>query len=216
MNIKLQQKTEYLIENIPRLIKTFNYRKGPDLYFYKRLMDLRGKSSLEILFSDNYFIELLYITLTAWDMNARGAKMKYFDEFKENILKNEALFINLVNYKLAQIISEQFLEIKSKLGELYDYLHLMKTGGRLVSNSKIMHFILPDLVMPMDRQNTLRFFFGYTMESKNKFLDIFECSHFIAKRLNLNEFLNDEWNRSIPKIIDNAVICAQSSKYRKQ
>ena len=27
--------------------------------------------------------ELLYATLVSWDMNCRGAKMKYFNEFKK-------------------------------------------------------------------------------------------------------------------------------------
>ena len=91
----------------------------------------------------------------------------------------------------------------------------MKTEGRLVSNSKIMHFILPDLIMPMDRQNTLIFFFGHTMDSKTKFLKVIDATWSISKQVDLNKFLDDEWNRSIPKVIDNAIICNQSSKYRK-
>ena len=82
----------------------------------------------------------------------------------------------------------------------------MNSKGRLVSNSKIMHFILPHLVMPMDRKNTLMFFYNNTGESKNKFLEIFESSWYIAKRMNLSYYLDDDWNRTIPKIIDNAII----------
>src|SRR3989338_8750284 len=120
MNSKLEDKISYLIKNIPQLIKSFSYREGPDLYFYRRLMELRKKSSLEVLFDDNYFFELLYATLTAWDMNARGAKMKYFDEFKENLIRNEALFFKLEKYKLSQIAIEQFSEIKNILSDV-DY-----------------------------------------------------------------------------------------------
>lgn len=36
--------------------------------------------------------ELLYATLVSWDMNCRGAKMKYFNEFKNNILSCLDLF----------------------------------------------------------------------------------------------------------------------------
>lgn len=216
MTPKLEEKIRYLFENIPHLIRSFNYRKGPDLYFYKRVSEIRKKSALRRLFEDTYFFELLYATLTAWDMNARGAKMKYYDEFKQNLYKNKDLFFELEKFKLSQLTNEQFLEVKEKLGNLYDNLHLMKTGGRLVSNSKIMHFILPDLIMPMDRQNTLRFFFGHTLESRNKFLTIFECSYLIASKLNVAGLFDSNWNFSIPKIIDNAIICSQSAKYRKQ
>lgn len=38
MNEKLIQKKEYLVKNIPMLINLFSYRKGPDLYFYKKVI----------------------------------------------------------------------------------------------------------------------------------------------------------------------------------
>lgn len=43
-------------------------------------------------------------------------------------------------------------------------------------------------------------------EAKNKFLEIFECSWYIAKSTNLKRYLDSEWNQTIPKIIDNAII----------
>jgi hypothetical protein len=211
----INEKINFLINNTPNLIKKFDYRKGPDLYFYKRIMGERRKRPLEELFDDNYFLELVYITLVAWDMNARGAKMKYFDEFKENILKNKRLFCELAKFKLEKLNEIDFIQVQALLGKLYDNLEMMKSKGRLVSNSKVMHFLLPDLVMPMDRQNTLMFYFGYTMESKGKFLKIIEASFKISKQIDLGKFLDNEWCLSIPKIIDNAVICANSSKYRK-
>lgn len=53
-------------------------------------------------------------------------------------------------------------------------MELMESGGRLVSNSKAMHLILPNLIMPMDSANILKFFYGNVSESKDKFLEIFE------------------------------------------
>jgi len=89
----------------------------------------------------------------------------------------------------------------------------MKTSGRLVSNSKVMHFVLPDLVMPMDRENTLRFFFGNTGESPSRFLDIMDCSYHVARKIDLRRFLDKKWNQSITKVVDNAIISAMNSKY---
>ena len=217
MKKELIKKKEYLVKNIPELIKQFNYRKGPDLYFYKKVIFKVRHYPLKKLFGENDFIELLYATLTSWDMNARGAKMKYFDDFKENVLKNKNYFLELSKFKLDEISKNDFLEIKEILGKLYDNLYVMQTKGKLVSNSKIMHYLLPDLVMPMDRKNTLNFFFGNTNESKGKFLEIIECTYYIAKEIDLNKFVNkyNEWNLSVPKIIDNAIICEQSLKYRK-
>jgi len=218
MNRKLDEKIRIIIERLPDLIKKFSYRKGPDLYFYQKIMSLRRERLLEDLFNDKLdrFIELIYATLVSWDMNSRGAKMKYFDDFKFNILHNKDLFNKLSSFKLSEISETEFERIKEILGKVYDNLDLMKTKGKLVSNSKAMHFILPDLVMPMDRQNTLKFFFNNTNESKNKFLDIFECSYQIARKMNLNRFLDQRWNLSITKVIDNAIICFMSPKYNIQ
>ncbi len=99
MNKQLTKKKEYLVQNIPKLIENFNYHQGPDLYFYKKVIAKIRKNPLRNLFKRNNFIELLYATLSSWGMNARGAKMKYFDEFKLNILENKNHFELLSQYK---------------------------------------------------------------------------------------------------------------------
>lgn len=215
LNKKLEKKVNFLIRNIPRLIKNFDYRKGPDLYFYKRVISKRREKSLKNLLEDNYFIELLYAILTSWDMNARGAKMKYFDDFKENIFENKEKFLELENLKIEQIKEEEFPAVKNKIQELYEGLDIMQTKARLISNSKIMHFILPNLIMPMDRKHTLGFFFGNTNDTSKRFLEIIESSWKIARRINLNKFLDNEWNLSAPKVIDNAIISTTNPKYWK-
>jgi hypothetical protein len=62
------------------------YRNGPSLYFYEKVITIRKseKSILEYLKND-LNIEYIYATLVAWDMDGRGAKMKYFKEFKESL-----------------------------------------------------------------------------------------------------------------------------------
>jgi len=211
----LDPRTKELIINMPELIKNFKFRKGPDLYFYRKTMELRRKKPLDELFeseSDRY-LELIYATLVSWDMNSRRAKMKYFDKFKTSILKNKKSLLHLSPYKLDLLSDNEFREVKRVCEKIYSNMHVMESSGKLVSNSKTMHFIVPDLVMPMDRQNTLKFFFGNTGESKSRFLTVFERSHQIAKDIDLEQFLDEEWNLSKPKVIDNAIISYMSPKY---
>lgn len=212
-----EKKINEFVAEIPGLIKNFSYRKGPDLYFYRKTMDLRRRKGLDELFEDNTdrFIELIYATLVAWDMNSRGAKMKYFDDFKSNILANKDGFMQLSSSRLETLSGAKVGDVKMCLSQIYSNMHLMESAGKLVSNSKVMHFILPDLVMPMDRQNTLNFFFGNTNESGGYFLRIFGQSHEIAKKIDLRQFLDEEWNLSVPKVIDNAIISKMSPKYNK-
>ena len=217
MSLSLDKKIDELVRRIPELIKNFDYRKGPDLYFYKRCIGVRRTKHLsELLEEPDGYLELIYATLVAWDMNSRGAKMKYFDDFRSSILENKERFLQLSTLRLETLSAGAFGEAKMICSEIYDNMHLMISGGRLVSNSKTMHFLLPDLIMPMDRQNTLNFFFGYTNESKSNFMKVLTCSYEIAKRIDLSPFLDSEWNQSIPKIIDNAIISSESPKYNKR
>lgn len=216
MLTSLDKKINGLAEEIPELIRNFDYRKGPSLYFYKRTMDLRRSMRLNELFDQpDRFVELIYATLVAWDMDSREAKMKYFDEFKSSILENKERFIQLSSYRLESLSGMTLGEVRMRLGQIYDDLHVMLSSAKLVSNSKVMHFILPDLVMPMDRKHTLTYFFGNTNESNGLFLKIFGFSHEIAKKTDLRQFLDGEWNLSVPKVIDNAIICKANPEYHK-
>ena len=83
----------------------------------------------------------------------------------------------------------------------------MKTRGKLVSNSKLLHFLLPNMFMPMDRKNTLSYFYGNTGESKNKYIEIIELSYEIMRMPeNWEGYLDNRWNTTVPKMIDNAII----------
>jgi len=183
------------------------YRQGPDLYFYKRVIDINNKSkSIEDFLGNDYHIELLYATLVSWDMNSRGAKMEYFDKFKKSILMQKDSLKLLWKKKIAAVTDVE--KTLNTVAEIYDNLHLMKTGGRLVSNSKVLHYILPDLLMPMDRQNTLVYFYKYTTESRQKYLNIIRGSFEMVNDIGRDAeyYLDAEWNRTIPKTIDNAIL----------
>ena len=64
--------------------------------------------------------------------------------------------------------------------------------------------------MPMHGKNTLSFFYGNTSESIYKYLEILEVSFKIAREnIDWKSIIVDDdklWNRSIPKIIDNAIL----------
>lgn len=211
--LKLEHKIKKLTENMAELIRSFKYSEGPDLYFYQKTISLHRQEPLLELFDDetDRYIELIYATLASWGMNSRGAKTKYFDEFKSSILANKERFMSLSSLMLDDLSANEFEKAKRLCGMIYSNLHVMKSSAKLISNSKTMHFILPDLVMPMDGQNTLNFFFRNTSESKNKFLEILECSYQVAKKVDLRKFLDNKWNLSITKVIDNAIISYMSS-----
>ena len=203
-----RQKINRIVNKIQNGISEINerYRSGPDLYFYRRLMTLRNQTpNVSAFLQNDYNIEILYATLVAWDMNSRAAKMKYFDEFKESILSTVNQLQQLEGLFAQQ--QPQQNEVLLMLQTLYSNLKLMKGHGKLVSNSKLLHFLFPTSLTPMDRKNTLQFFYGNTGESSNKYLEITGVTFDImAMDVNWQAYLDNVWNTSVPKLIDNAIL----------
>ena len=189
-----------------------SYRSGPDYYFYKKIIHLRQASeNIEGFLKNDYNLEMLYATLVAWDMNSRAAKMKSFYDFRENILSCIDGFKQLESKK-----NKGNEGIISSLPGIYEKLHLMKTTSRLVSNSKFLHFLFPEILMPMDGRNTLSYLYGNTMESTDRYIEIIKFSQDIINMPeNWEKYLDDEWNTTVPKLIDNAIILLVGKSTKK-
>lgn len=184
------------------------YRTGPSLYFYEKILE-RRKAEMNLIdfFKCERNLEYIYSTLVAWDMDGRGAKMKYFTNFKTSLEYNLKYFIEIEKIG-TNILTTKLNDILLPLRKIYENIDIMQTNSTLVSLSKLLHFIFPDLIMPMDRSNTLMYFYNHTGESLNKFLEIFEFSYYLSKEdIKWNNIIGKQkWNTSIPKIIDNAII----------
>lgn len=202
------------IRNITQTIKTrmpeFNnrYRGGPSLYFYKRVLSLRRSlPDTGSFLACDYHLEILYAVLVAWDMNSRGAKLKDFGDFKDNILSCISDLQALD--KAIKDLDTSKTDVKNLLATAFSKLELMKTSRKLVSNSKCLHFLFPFLCMPMDRGNTLQYLYGNTNESPtpDKYLEISDfCFRVMAQPVDFKPYLDDQWNQTIPKLVDNAII----------
>jgi hypothetical protein len=212
-----EKKIEAIVSTITSRIAEFNslYRSGPSLYFYRQIIELRKKHpKIADFLSDNYRLEILYATLVSWDMNNRGAKLMYFDDFKS------ALILRLPELGAIENALEMFnpvlgTEMLGLLKSAFLGMELMETSRRLVSNSKCLHFLFPSLCMPMDGTNTLRYLFGNTYESVNRYLDIIRLSFDVMRQpVQFDRYLDDRWNQSVPKLIDNAIILLSGRSIR--
>ena len=85
-------------------VTALNYRPyDPGLFLYKMIL----QRPIEQKFTDD-FIELVYTTLVAWNMNARGAKLSDYSLFRDSILKNKDLIIKLANERIECLIDINF------------------------------------------------------------------------------------------------------------
>ncbi len=195
------------IEQYLKIVEKEYRLYDPGNYLYKLLL---SKNS-EIFKREN--IELLYTTLIAWNMDSRGAKLSDFTQFYESILKNKEKFSNLQRYRLESITDDEFDSIMKTSKILFEELELItkkENAPKLVTYSKTMHFIVPKLIVPIDRKYTLTFFKNNTIYDNSKSFELFETIHHsfrkIAQNINLDRYKDNVWNLTIPKIIDNLII----------
>ena len=177
----------------------------PGSYLYNLIFNYKFSQKF-----DKPFFELLYATLSSWNMNSRGAELKNYDDFVASILSHKEDFKKLEKKTIVDLEDQ-----KGIIEKLFNELHLVNTKAPLVTFSKTLHFILPNLIAPIDRRYTLRFFYGKNsvgcFSSLKKQFEVFwkiEMSYSkFAKEHDLSSFVKkNSWNRNIPKIIDNAVI----------
>lgn len=176
----------------------------PAMYLYKLILDYKGNR-----FSDE-FIELVYTTLKAWNMDSRAAKLSSFGTFKNSILKNKKTIKQLLSYKLGKLNESKVEFVLAEVKSLFRDLVLVAKGKpKLVTYSKTLHFFVPHLFMPIDRSYTLNHFPYKQNLQKNSFLvfeKIFRDFNDFACKYNLEKFIDNNRHRNIPKIIDNMII----------
>jgi hypothetical protein len=211
------EKREEIIEIIKDKINDIDqiYRTGKSLDRYITvLINRKNEKKVEKYLTNDDYLKDIYKTLEAWDMNKRGAKLRKLSQIKQSFNKNMDYFIEIENMG-ANIIGINIENVKPVVKNLFNELYLMESNSKLVSFSKTLHFIFPYLFMPMDGQNTLKYFYNNASESFEKYFDIFSFFYDIAhEEIDWQKIVNDKnkWNTTIPKIIDNAIIIKMSQK----
>jgi hypothetical protein len=218
------EKINSLIENFSDYISLFksnNPFSGPSEYFYiYKIISVTKKGDYSKVFTKE-FIEFIYATLAAWGMHRmgpenKGAKMNDFESFKECIMQNKNKILKLKDIKIDKIEDDVIIE---DIKNLYlSFWSLMKSNSKLVATTKVMHFLLPHLIPPMDREYTMKFFGKNlpTIKSTNdkksikKEMKIFEFVFkkmcYISKQVDCSKFIDSEFSPTIPKVIDNAIV----------
>jgi hypothetical protein len=191
------------------------YRFAHDLEFYRDIIAMhKDAQDIVKLIRNDHFCRKLYSTLEAWDMNKRKAELNDFEIVRKSIQQHEPYLVDLYKNKLESIGEENAQTIIRDLEFVFCHLETMKSKRRIVGVSKTMHFLLPDLVMPVDSTYSMPYFYGtnrYSPKAEREFqmfLDIFTKTRRITNTLQLTnkDADGEKWNTSIPKLIDNAII----------
>ncbi len=158
-------------------------------------------------------------------MNARGAKLNNFEAFKDSIKQNKKEITSLKKFNIELLDETNKYKVLETTKILFKKLDLVgkswnkkKIKSKIVSFSKTLHFLLPELIVPIDRKYTLSFFYNNTNiptdsnDQKNNekqielFNELYDKFQQLAIKYPLKQFIDNKWNTNIPKIIDNMII----------
>ena len=100
--------------------------------------------------------------------------------------------------------------VAQKTWNLIESFDIVANETKLVPCTKALHHLLPDLIVPMDREFT-RAFFGWHVpefqyKQKKIFHHAFRCFVEIARIVQPSRFVGSGWRTSSTKVIDNALV----------
>jgi hypothetical protein len=170
-------------------------------------------------FSDEH-IQSVYDVVKEWYEQYESTKLLDFEIFKKSIDDNKETIKKIKEYNRLETI-DSFSTIEKEIRTLFGKLNLAVAKSKLVVFSMTMHLFLPDLLMPINRTHTLKFFKkpippydkNETKEEHEEkeikiYKYIFEQSREYSHKLTPPEdYLQlDGWSRNIPKLIDGLII----------
>ncbi|MDH2404208.1 hypothetical protein QCM77_30280 [Bradyrhizobium sp. SSUT18] len=213
--INQQSNMDLLINNFPTYILVFEHNppfaKYGQLEHHVETIRRRRElgSATEAIF-DNQFLKSLYLTLGAWGIGVRASKLKSFDAFV-SALQAKGPEIAVLE-KAA--IDDPKLDPNAtgrQLWLLIDGLDIVENNTPIVAGSKALHHVLPDLMVPIDRAYTQKFFCWqnptFQYEQRSCFGHAFVAFTRIARKTTPNQYIsNGGWHSSTTKIIDNAIV----------
>lgn len=218
----VQSNYNLLIQNLSGLsgyyTKSLNVATSfgePAIYFHQKALEWQQKD-----FLGDRHLEYIYATLTAWGMarfGSKGATIPTFFVFKDSVLAHAE---QLLKWKDLCIKTIDYLTFNEMLSGLTNVCSSIKATTSkktwIVSGSKTLAHILPNLVCPIDKKYTLPFFgenpnkmteekeqrlFEEVMETMWNFYHNPQVLKAIPAPLPSTPFLE-----SYPKIFDNLVI----------
>lgn len=212
-------------ERVAQLIRDFkeycdrfdasNLFTGPSLYFHlKTIKELGSAGSAKAAINDPIFLDYLYATLASWGMHRMGpgnAKLVELEDMAESLRDVKGEISGLSSGKIWDIQEGDLDKVASKLWNIISQLRVGIGATKIVAGSKTLHHILPELVPPIDREYTIKFFFGHKtllQEEGIIFSQIYPYFFQIATscRKEIEARLSTGMNTSITKVIDNAIV----------
>jgi hypothetical protein len=219
--IQVEGRIDTLIRSFARYLAYYDEHtpfgvKNPDqLKFHLATIQRRLEvGSAHLAATDPEFLENLYRTLQSWGIGRRGSRLVSYRVFADAIGAHSAEIADLDGIRIDElnVDAEQLATSASKSWRLISSLGIVHGISKLVSGTKALHHLLPDLIVPMDRTYTQRFFGLHNPQFQNMtepdFIGIFAKFCRIAHSAEVGAYVRtgQPWRTSRTKVIDNAIV----------
>jgi hypothetical protein len=184
-------------------------RHGQLQYHVETIRLRRQLGSARAALADPAFQRSLYKTLQAWGIGSRASALRPLPEFVA-ALKAKASTVEELDGLAIDHPSLDVDTVGASLARLAQSLDIVSNKARIVPGSKALHHILPEMVVPIDREYTQRFFEWANPTFQNSpercFREAFTAFVTIARETNAARYVGDGWYTSRTKVIDNAIV----------
>ena len=137
---------------------------GPSVYFHQRAIETRRQhASAASLLADERFLEYVYAVLPAWGMHRMGsqaAKVTEFSQFAASLRSAVPVINQLWPLDVTRLDPADVPGATHRIWQVIAAIRVSTSETQIVAGTKTLHHVLPDLVPPIDRQYTFRFFTG--------------------------------------------------------
>jgi hypothetical protein len=186
---------------------------GSQFEHHRRTMELlRGFASAADAARDATFANSLADTLRSWDVGVERHSQSLAPEFREQVRGNSLAISELEHLR----IDDPSIDVEraaSRIWHIIRDLDIVRykdqpVERKVVSGTKVLHHLLPNLVCPMDNEYTANFFgwnnFGSRPEQRFRY--VFGRVAAIARAVSPQQYVGEGWNSSISKVLDNAIV----------
>jgi hypothetical protein len=178
---------------------------------YLTTIKLRGKfPTVRDALANDDFLQNVHSTLLGYFGLARSTKILPLELFRRELRRHEQSIASFDGKNLAAGLSATCVE---ELWKLIQQLTTVECKRRLVSGTKTLHLLLPDLVVPVDGKYTGAFLFRYGTDfdagdpEQQTFRIAFAAFQTIAKAVDPKNYVGKHPMHTTPtKVIDNGVM----------
>ena len=195
---------------------------GPSVYFHERAIERRRRhTTVAGLLADERFLEYVYAVLPAWGMHRMGnqsAKVCEFSPLVARLRSAAPLIEELWPLNITRLAPESIPAVSQTAWRIMEVIRVSTSETQIVAGSKTLHHVLPDLIPPIDRQYTFRFFTGQKVVRSGDQRAFLEWFPYLAEiglrcRKSINTAVSRGGMATGPaKVIDNAIIGFMQAK----